>query len=351
MSNPITTDSPPSADHKAVIFFWASWHESSAPGGATEQLYQTLAESAAPSSSPVSFYQVEAESVPNLCEKYGVTVVPTFILLNADGSIFARVEGADDIPALTQSVSALQSKPSTIDNSIKTSSESTSSESKDTLDDQLKSLINSSKVMLFMKGVPGKPRCGFSRQAVELLSSSNIPFGSFDILQNEEVRQGLKVYSDWPTYPQLYVDGELIGGLDIMKEMSEEDGGLADQLGVSTTESNDAASSIVQEESLSLDERLKKLVNRDRIMLFMKGVPSQPKCGFSNTICQILDSISGVSYDAFDILQDEEVRQGLKKYSDWPTYPQLYVDGELVGGLDIVKEMQESGELDDLLKG
>ena len=85
-------------------------------------------------------------------------------------------------------------------------------------------------------------------------------------------------------------------------------------------------------------------------MLFMKGIPSSPKCGFSRQIVDILDSYS-VSYDAFNILEDDEVRQGLKVYSDWPTYPQLYVEGDLVGGLDIVEEMVESGDLEELLKG
>lgn len=67
--------------------------------------------------------------------------------------------------------------------------------------------------MLFMKGDPSTPKCGFSRQTVELLQSLNAEFGSFDILTDEEIRQGLKTYSDWPTYPQLYIDGQLIGGL------------------------------------------------------------------------------------------------------------------------------------------
>jgi len=76
--------------------------------------------------------------------------------------------------------------------------------------------------MLFMKGVPDAPRCGFSRQIVEILQSKQVPFASFDILGDEEVRAGLKTYSDWPTFPQLYVGGSLIGGLDIVKEMAAE---------------------------------------------------------------------------------------------------------------------------------
>lgn len=73
--------------------------------------------------------------------------------------------------------------------------------------------------MLFMKGTPAEPKCGFSRQSVELLNSIQIPFSTFNILSDEIVRQGLKEYSQWPTFPQLYAGGELVGGLDIMKEM------------------------------------------------------------------------------------------------------------------------------------
>jgi Grx4 family monothiol glutaredoxin len=80
----------------------------------------------------------------------------------------------------------------------------------------------------------------------------------------------------------------------------------------------------------------------------MKGLPSAPQCGFSRSIIQILDD-SGVPYDAFNILEDDEVRQGLKEFSNWPTFPQLYVKGELVGGLDICKELVEEGELADIL--
>ena len=97
------------------------------------------------------------------------------------------------------------------------------------LDDRLKALTHQSPCMLFMKGNPDEPRCGFSRQAVEVLKSNKITFGHFDILGDEEVRQGLKKYSNWPTYPQLYGGGKLIGGLDVMKALAEE-GDLLDSL-------------------------------------------------------------------------------------------------------------------------
>ena len=74
--------------------------------------------------------------------------------------------------------------------------------------------------MLFMKGTPDAPRCGFSNQIVEVLKVNDISFSSFDILEDNEVRQGLKEFSEWPTYPQLYIKGELMGGLDIVKEIA-----------------------------------------------------------------------------------------------------------------------------------
>ncbi|KAG5671734.1 hypothetical protein PVAND_001914 [Polypedilum vanderplanki] len=100
----------------------------------------------------------------------------------------------------------------------------------------------------------------------------------------------------------------------------------------------------------SLEDRLKALINKSKIMVFMKGNREAPKCGFSRTLIQIMNE-TGVQYETFDILQDEEVRQGLKTYSDWPTYPQVYVKGELQGGLDIIKEMKENGELMGVLNG
>jgi len=99
------------------------------------------------------------------------------------------------------------------------------------LEQRLAALINTAPVMLFMKGNPDQPRCGFSRQIVEILQTNQIPFSTFDILSDEEVRTGLKTYSDWPTYPQLYVSGTLTGGLDIVKEMVAQ-GDLKSQLGL-----------------------------------------------------------------------------------------------------------------------
>ena len=77
--------------------------------------------------------------------------------------------------------------------------------------------------MLFMKGTPSAPQCGFSRQLVSILRENSVRYGFFNILADDEVRQGLKEFSDWPTFPQLYLDGELVGGLDIVREEMESD--------------------------------------------------------------------------------------------------------------------------------
>lgn len=201
---------------------------------------------------------------------------------------------------------------------------------------RLSALVNSSPVMLFMKGTPDEPRCGFSRKVVDILKQEKVEFESFDILTDDEVRQGLKVYSNWSSYPQLYIKGELIGGSDIVLEM-QKSGELRKVL---------AENGIHQKDSL--EDRLKNIVNSSTVMLFMKGTPDAPRCGFSSKVVNALKE-EGVEFGSFDILSDEEVRQGLKTFSNWPTYPQLYYKGELVGGCDIVLELQSSGELKSTL--
>ena len=95
--------------------------------------------------------------------------------------------------------------------------------------------------------------------------------------------------------------------------------------------------------------RIQELVSTNDVLLFMKGTPLFPQCGFSSRAVAILDHL-GVEYDSVDVLQDMEIRSGIKQYSDWPTVPQLYVKGEFVGGSDIMMEMFEAGELQQLMQ-
>jgi len=96
-------------------------------------------------------------------------------------------------------------------------------------------------------------------------------------------------------------------------------------------------------------DKIKQQVGGDDVVLYMKGTPVFPMCGFSAAVVQVLSRL-GVRYQSYNVLDDADLRQGLKEYSKWPTFPQLYVKGELVGGCDIVREMAEAGELASFLQ-
>ena len=206
----------------SVVFFWADFHEPSKPGGQMDQVFGHLAERYR---DRLCFCKAEAEAVSDLAERCSVAAVPTFAFLR-DGVPIDKVEGADPA-ALAAKVEEVATKAAAW-----AAAPATEAGGSDTsLESRLAALVKQSYVMLFMKGSPDEPRCGFSRTAVGMLRDASVEFGSFDILSDQDVRAGLKEFSNWPTYPQLYVDGNLVGGLDILKEMAEE-GDLKEQLGL-----------------------------------------------------------------------------------------------------------------------
>lgn len=98
-----------------------------------------------------------------------------------------------------------------------------------------------------------------------------------------------------------------------------------------------------------LKERIDNLVNQNKILVFMKGTKLMPQCGFSNNVVQILNTL-GVPYETVNVLDDYDIRQGIKEYSQWPTIPQVYVNGEFVGGSDILIELYQKGELQEMVE-
>lgn len=199
-------------------------------------------------STPASiiFLSLNAEELPDVSETYEVTAVP-YIVLQKDGSVLEKISGSDASkvraavekhagksassglppaqqvtkPAASESGANGSAKnlsayaPSSSDPA--TAPEFTGGEhNKEDMKTRLEGLVKAAPVMLFMKGTPSAPQCGFSRQTVALLRERSIRYGFFNILADDDVRQGLKEYSDWPTFPQLYADGELVGGLDIV---------------------------------------------------------------------------------------------------------------------------------------
>lgn len=101
---------------------------------------------------------------------------------------------------------------------------------------------------------------------------------------------------------------------------------------------------------MDVKDRIQKQVNENRVVLYMKGTPEAPQCGFSAAAVQLLEASGADDVATVNVLADAEIRQGIKDYSNWPTIPQLYVNGEFVGGADIMREMYQSGELQKLLK-
>ncbi|KIW07728.1 Grx4 family monothiol glutaredoxin [Verruconis gallopava] len=239
----LTSNLPSSA--LLVIYFHAPWAE---PCKQMSTVLSTLA-STYPATSPPSivFASLNAEELPDISELYDVTAVP-YIILQKDGQVLEKISGSDagkvraavekyagrsgssgrlDLPP-AQAVSKPAENggaanelgghvPRSTD-AASTSQVPSGEQSKEELFKRLEGLVKAAPVMLFMKGTPSAPQCGFSRQTVALLRERSIRYGFFNILADDDVRQGLKEYSDWPTFPQLYVEGELVGGLDIVRE-------------------------------------------------------------------------------------------------------------------------------------
>ncbi|KAJ7107040.1 thioredoxin-like protein [Mycena epipterygia] len=198
----------------SLINFWAPW---AAP---CTQMNAVVAELAKKHPN-ILVLNVEAEEQADIAESFDIEAVPSFVVLRGH-TLLTRIAGAD-APALTQAISTHSTAPipayapkSHTDNAPRAAGETP-----EELDARLQRLMTQSKVVLFMKGNPAEPRCGFSRKIAALLKEQGVQFSSFDILEDEDVRQGLKKLNDWPTFPQLIVNGELVGGLDIVQEMVE----------------------------------------------------------------------------------------------------------------------------------
>lgn len=190
----------------SVIHFYAPWADQCSQINDVIEEMSKLTEYKG-----VKFAKIKAEEVPDVSLKVGITMVPTVVLARND-AIIDKVDGANP-SAIAEKVKYHLINKTTIP--IETC------KPKENLEDRLKKLINQAPCMLFMKGNPTNPRCGFSKTIVSILDSYKTNYQSFDILQDNDVREGLKKFSNWPTYPQLYINGNLIGGLDIVREMSE----------------------------------------------------------------------------------------------------------------------------------
>lgn len=209
-----------SKDTLISLYFHTEWAE---PCKNMNSIYNTLSNT--PDNKDVLFLSINADEHGDISDMFEVSAVPYFIFIK-NSTILKELSGADP----KEFISAL--------NELKGSSETSTTaqvtapvannsipedESPEALNERLEKLTKAAPVMLFMKGSPSSPQCGFSRQLVAILREHEVRFGFFDILKDDSVRSGLKAFSDWPTFPQLYINGEFQGGLDIIKESIEED--------------------------------------------------------------------------------------------------------------------------------
>lgn len=194
----ILQSSKASPSQLQLISFWSSWAE---PCVAMNEVFTALS-AAHPE---CKFWEVDPEVVADAALHFMVEAVPTFVFIRG-GQEVARVNGAQADLLVTKTEELLAAPGSA---------------SQDSQTARLLKLINRHSFMIFIKGTPSTPRCGFTRQLLAILAEQEIDYDYFDILQDEEVRQALKEYSNWPTYPQIYFKGELVGGLDILKDMVE----------------------------------------------------------------------------------------------------------------------------------
>ena len=203
--------------------FWASF---AAPSIQMNNVFAELA-----SRFPTTkFLQIDAEELEDISETFDVNAVPFFVIMKGT-EVLSRISGANpaELQAALQRYStsgaytippplAAQPTAGAPDRDIAAVPEA---DDEDDLNARLQKLVKAAPVMLFMKGTPSAPQCGFSRTLVGLLRDESIRYGFFNILADNDVRQGLKDFSEWPTFPQLYAGGEFVGGLDVVREMIE----------------------------------------------------------------------------------------------------------------------------------
>ncbi|KAK4143292.1 thioredoxin-like protein [Dichotomopilus funicola] len=233
-----------------IVSFHAPW---AAPCAQMATVLSTLA-SEYPVTEPLStsWVSINAEDLSDISETYNVTAVPFLVLIRngevletVSGSSAVKVRAAIESHANTGSTTVLASNGAGATSGVAEGGEATTVEDpekkKEDLFKRLGELVKAAPVMLFMKGTPSEPKCGFSRQLVGILRDNAVKYGFFNILADDEVRQGLKEFADWPTFPQLWVDGELVGGLDIVKEELDND---ADFLKAYSVKANGDASAV-----------------------------------------------------------------------------------------------------------
>lgn len=268
------------------------------------------------SSFPVTVLLVKANAESaGLINLYSVQKVPTTVFL-VGFTEHSRIEGSCILDVFSQ-VESLTSDFSSVFETIRNEQYS-----------KLLNIISQHRLVVFIKGTPAAPK---SRRSLKMRRILNgYEYAHFDLDTDPVLAQWLRVYTGAKTFPLYFVDGKLQGSVEELVEHTKT-GELFKTLGQ------------------DLNARLGKLTTSSKYMVAMMGSKEEPICGFSKRLIALLDNY-GIDFDSFDISFDSEVCEGLKKFSNWPTYPQVYVEGELIGGYDICCQMHDDGSLREALK-
>ncbi|RHZ56809.1 hypothetical protein CDV55_105682 [Aspergillus turcosus] len=194
-----------------VLYFYTPWTAFCTPMSADLSALASQYPATAPPT--ISFVSINAEELLDIAKEYGVSAAPWVVCLRS-GQVLGSIRGSDP----TRVRNALDRHTGANATAVPAAPAATAKLSKEALVARLTELVNATPVMVFMKGTPKSPQCCFSRRLVGILREHNVDYDFFNVLADEDVRQGLKEFADWPTYPQLWVDGELVGGLDIVRE-------------------------------------------------------------------------------------------------------------------------------------
>lgn len=346
-----------------VLLCGASWDETSTQGGAMDALLLVL--QSQHSALRFARIDVDTDATCELTEQLGLTLVPTTLFIREKGEV-ERVEGPS-VEAITRRVEALAKVSAATGATLP--SPSALPPSIVALRARVTALVSAYPVMLFIKGTPSEPRCKFSRRLLELMGEAGIAYGSFDVLADESVRQGLKDLSQWPTYPQVFVHGKLVGGIDIVQELKDS-GEFATTFPAPTLKptapsasssasapssaapaapaapapgSGSASTATEPPIDAAAHARTLVIIQSSPLVLFMKGTPDAPACGFSEKAVGLLRGAGLPHFKAIDVLSDPGVRAAVKALYDWPTFPMCVANGLFVGGVEVLAGMVEQG--------
>eukprot|EP01024_Parvocaulis_polyphysoides_P040127 TRINITY_DN36467_c0_g1_i1.p2 TRINITY_DN36467_c0_g1~~TRINITY_DN36467_c0_g1_i1.p2 ORF type:complete len:341 (-),score=62.72 TRINITY_DN36467_c0_g1_i1:131-1153(-) len=281
----------------------------------------------------IIFLKVDAEKFEDVIVRFEVPSVPSFLLFK-NGRVVDKILGPnamDLTDSLAGNFDELQNGIS--HNSGQDEGEENGIETKltDKIRKRIIAYLANNPITVFMKGTPKNPKTNFDRRLINVLKLDEIDFWHYDILQDDDFAEGLKEFSHWPVFPQLWVDRELLGGCDVILEMRE------------TGELDQKIQACQQKVANHPKTKLNKLLKQNSVILFTKTDSSS----FSTSrVANGLEE-EGIDFEEVELSGEEDLQKLIKNISSWPVFPQLFVRGQFIGGKDVLLELKSSGELGD----